>query len=98
MSDDFEQGRFLEFERVKDWWGANLPIIRGQHNFDVLHYDYYRDRETAFEGFSAQELHIPRRIHLARLGDALRFSRQSAMGALSAKQFLTIDRPVRKAG
>ena len=50
----FEQGRFLEFERVKDWWGANLPIIRGQHNFDVLHYDYYRDRETAFEGFSAK--------------------------------------------
>jgi microcin C transport system substrate-binding protein len=50
----FEQGRFVEFERVKDWWGANLPIMRGQHNFDVLHYDYYRDRDTAFEGFSAK--------------------------------------------
>jgi microcin C transport system substrate-binding protein len=50
----FEQGRFLEFERVKDWWGANLPINRGQYNFDVLRYDYYRDRETAFEGFSAK--------------------------------------------
>ena len=22
----FEQGRFVEFERVKDWWGENLPI------------------------------------------------------------------------
>ena len=50
----FEQGRFLEFERVKDWWGANLPITRGQHNFDILRYDYYRDRDTAFEGFSAK--------------------------------------------
>lgn len=50
----FEQGRFVEFERVKDWWGANLPIMRGQHNFDVVHYDYYRDRDTAFEGFSAR--------------------------------------------
>jgi microcin C transport system substrate-binding protein len=50
----FEQGRFLEFERVKDWWGASLPVARGQNNFDVLRYDYYRDRETAFEGFSAK--------------------------------------------
>jgi microcin C transport system substrate-binding protein len=50
----FEQGRFMEFERVKDWWGANLPIVRGQNNFDVLRYDYYRDRDTAFEGFSAR--------------------------------------------
>ncbi len=50
----FEQGRFLEFERVKDWWGTDLPVMRGQNNFDVLRYDYYRERETAFEGFSAK--------------------------------------------
>ena len=50
----FEQGRFLEFERVKDWWGTDLPVMRGQNNFDVLRYDYYRDRDTAFEGFSAK--------------------------------------------
>jgi microcin C transport system substrate-binding protein len=50
----FEQGRYLEFERVKDWWGANLPISKGQYNFDVVRYEYYRDRETAFEGFSAK--------------------------------------------
>ena len=50
----FEQGRYVEFERVKDWWGADLPIMRGQNNFDVLRYDYYRDRDTAFEGFSAK--------------------------------------------
>ena len=50
----FEQGRFLEFDRVKDWWGANLPAARGQFNFDVLRYDYYRDRDVAFEGFTAR--------------------------------------------
>jgi microcin C transport system substrate-binding protein len=50
----FEQGRFLEFERVKDWWGTDLPVMRGQNNFDMLRYDYYRDRDTAFEGFSAK--------------------------------------------
>jgi microcin C transport system substrate-binding protein len=50
----FEQGRFIEFERVKDWWGANLPVTRGLHNFDVVRYEYYRDRDTAFEGFSGK--------------------------------------------
>jgi len=50
----FEQGRFLELERVHDWWGIDLPIVRGQHNFDVLRYEYFRDRETAFEGFTAK--------------------------------------------
>jgi microcin C transport system substrate-binding protein len=47
-------GRFIEFDRVKDWWGADLPVSRGQNNFDVVRYEYYRDRDVAFEGFTAR--------------------------------------------
>ncbi len=47
-------GRFIEFERVKDWWGADLPVSRGQNNFDVVRFEYYRDRDVAFEGFTAK--------------------------------------------
>lgn len=47
-------GRSIEFERVKDWWGAELPVSRGQNNFDVIRYEYYRDREVGFEGFTAK--------------------------------------------
>jgi microcin C transport system substrate-binding protein len=50
----FEPGRHIEYERVKDWWGADLPVTRGQHNFDIVRYEYYRDREVAFEGFTAR--------------------------------------------
>jgi microcin C transport system substrate-binding protein len=50
----FEPGRYIEFERVKDWWGANLPVSRGQYNFDALRYEYYRDRDVAFEGFTGK--------------------------------------------
>jgi microcin C transport system substrate-binding protein len=50
----FEPGRFIEYERVKDWWGADLPVARGQNNFDLLRYEYYRDRDVAFEGFTAR--------------------------------------------
>jgi len=50
----FEAGRYIEYERVKDWWGADLPVSRGQNNFDILRYEYYRDREVGFEGFTAK--------------------------------------------
>jgi microcin C transport system substrate-binding protein len=50
----FEVGHFIEFERVKDWWGAGLPASRGVNNFDIIRYEYYRDREVGFEGFTAR--------------------------------------------
>jgi microcin C transport system substrate-binding protein len=49
----FEAGRFIEYERVKDWWGADLAVSRGQNNFDTVRFEYYRDRDVAFEGFTA---------------------------------------------
>jgi microcin C transport system substrate-binding protein len=50
----FEPGRYIEYQRVMDWWGADLPVSRGQNNFDTLRFEYYRDRDVGFEGFSAQ--------------------------------------------
>ena len=50
----FDAGRYIEFERVKDWWGADLPVSRGQNNFDIVRFEYYRDREVGFEGFTAE--------------------------------------------
>jgi microcin C transport system substrate-binding protein len=50
----FEPGRYIEYERVKDWWGADLPVSRGQNNFDVVRYEFYRDRDVAFEGFTGK--------------------------------------------
>jgi microcin C transport system substrate-binding protein len=49
----FDAGRFIEYNRVTDWWGADLPVARGQNNFDVLRFEYYRDRDVGFEGFTA---------------------------------------------
>ncbi|MEA2951067.1 MAG: microcin transport system substrate-binding protein [Alphaproteobacteria bacterium] len=50
----FEVGRFIEYDRVKDWWGANLPVSVGQNNFDTLRYEFYRDREAGFQAFTAK--------------------------------------------
>jgi microcin C transport system substrate-binding protein len=50
----FEAGRYIEYERVKDWWGAELPARRGQNNFDIVRYEFYRDREGGFQAFTAK--------------------------------------------
>jgi microcin C transport system substrate-binding protein len=49
-----EPGRFIEYVRVKDWWGADLPVSRGQYNFDTVRYEYFRDRDVGFEAFTAK--------------------------------------------
>jgi microcin C transport system substrate-binding protein len=50
----FEAGRYIEYKRVTDWWGADLPVSRGQYNFDTLRFEFYRDRDVGFEGFTAK--------------------------------------------
>jgi microcin C transport system substrate-binding protein len=50
----FEANRYIEFERVKDWWGADLPVSRGLFNFDTVRLEFYRDRDVAFEGFTGK--------------------------------------------
>jgi microcin C transport system substrate-binding protein len=50
----FEPGRFIEYQRVAGWWGESLPVNVGQNNFDTLRYEYYRDRDVGFEGFTAK--------------------------------------------
>jgi microcin C transport system substrate-binding protein len=50
----FEVNRYIEYDRVKDWWGAELPVCRGTYNYDLVRYEFYRDRDVAFEGFTAK--------------------------------------------
>lgn len=51
--ENFEAGRTITYSRVKNWWGANLPINVGRYNFDRVRYDYYRDQTVAHEAFLA---------------------------------------------
>jgi microcin C transport system substrate-binding protein len=48
---DFQAGRSIRYERVPDYWGANLPVNRGTNNFDTIQVDYYRDLTVSFEAF-----------------------------------------------
>lgn len=50
---DFKQGTFVSYKRRPDYWGWNLPVMRGRWNFDEIRLDYYRDRTAGLEAFKA---------------------------------------------
>lgn len=53
---EFEPGRFVTYRKNPDWWGAELPFNRGQHNLDEIRYDYFGDGGVVFEAFKAGEI------------------------------------------
>jgi microcin C transport system substrate-binding protein len=48
-------GRSISYERVPDFWGADLNTNIGQNNFDTVRYEYYRDLTVEFEAFKGGE-------------------------------------------
>ncbi|HWE07579.1 MAG TPA: extracellular solute-binding protein [Rhizomicrobium sp.] len=49
----FEQSRFIEFELDHAYWAKDHPLNVGGANFQRLRYEYFRDRQVAFEAFKA---------------------------------------------
>ena len=48
-------GRTIEYERVEDYWAKDLPVNVGQHNFDILRYEYFRDSTVQMEAFKSDD-------------------------------------------
>jgi len=49
----FDPGRTITYERVKDYWAKDLPVRKGQYNFDELKFTYFLDRTPGFEEFKS---------------------------------------------
>ncbi len=49
---ELSAGHYIEYQRVADYWGKDLPVNVGQFNFDTIRIDFYRQRQTAFEAFT----------------------------------------------
>jgi len=60
-----EQGRSIIYKRVADYWGKDLPVSRGQYNFDIIRYDMYRDENVTLEALKAGAYDF-RREYIAR--------------------------------
>lgn len=55
-------GRNITYERVEDYWAADLPVQRGFNNFDRVIVDYYRDTGVALEAFKAGQFDVNQEV------------------------------------
>uniref|UniRef100_UPI003B52048C extracellular solute-binding protein n=1 Tax=Roseovarius indicus TaxID=540747 RepID=UPI003B52048C len=53
---DLDVNRRVIFKRNPDYWGWDLPINQGRHNFDTIRLEYFADSTAAFEAFKAGEV------------------------------------------
>lgn len=52
----FSAGVHIEYDKVPDYWGADLAVNRGQNNFERIRIDFYRERRAGFEAFKKGEV------------------------------------------
>ena len=52
----FDAGRSITYELNKDYWGFDIPIKKGTENFEIIKYEYYKDRGIEREAFKAGEI------------------------------------------
>ena len=48
----FDAGSRITWERVEDYWGADLPVNVGRNNFDRMVYTYFQDDNAEFLAFT----------------------------------------------
>ncbi len=48
---NLDPGKSFTLQRNPDFWGKELPILKGHHNFDEIRVDFYRDSNALFEAF-----------------------------------------------
>src|SRR6056297_2132405 len=53
--ESYEVNRRIVYKRNPDYWGKDLPINVGRHNFDRIRIEYFADDSAAFEAFKAGE-------------------------------------------
>lgn len=54
--ESFEPGRFVEIERVEDYWGEDIPVRVGTDNYDRIRYEYFLDRTIIRQALKAGQV------------------------------------------
>lgn len=49
-------GQSIEYDRVAEYWGRDLPVNRGLNHFERIRIEFFGDRQAAFEAFKKGEI------------------------------------------
>tara|TARA_Y100001970_G_scaffold57759_1_gene73197 strand:+ start:4420 stop:6222 length:1803 start_codon:yes stop_codon:yes gene_type:complete len=64
--ESLDAGRQIKYERVKNYWAKDLPVNKGQYNFDYIVYDYYKDVNVLIEAFKVGDYDYRREYNVKR--------------------------------
>ncbi len=68
-----EAGDRIVLERREDYWGKDLPVNRGLHNFDTVTVLYFRNENALWEAFTAGVIDLRHETDPARWLDGYDF-------------------------
>lgn len=71
----FEPNRFITFKKNPSYWGHELGLSRGKHNFETIKYEYFADGSGVFEAFKAGEISVFRDNNVSRWLNSYDFPR-----------------------
>ncbi len=70
---DFDPGTFVELTRNPDYWGKDVPFMRGQANLDTIRWEFFADSSLVIEAFKAGELNFNREFNVQTWDDQYDF-------------------------
>ncbi len=50
---NFDAGKFVTYERVRNYWGKDIPVNKGRYNIDEIRYEYYKSLEVLREALKS---------------------------------------------
>jgi microcin C transport system substrate-binding protein len=90
--DSLDPGRQIKYKRVENYWAQDLPVNKGQYNFDYIVYDYYKDSSVLMEAFKVGEYDYRREYNAKRWLSEYKFE-AADKGRVILKEMKN-DRPV----
>ena len=84
-------GKRIVYERVKNYWARDLPVNKGQYNFDKIIYDYYKDSNVLLEAFKVGDYDYRREYNAKRWQNNYNFDSSSRKNVILKE--MKNDRP-----
>ena len=56
LFDSYDINRRIMYRRNPDYWGKDLPLMKGRANFDTIRVEYFADTTAAFEAFKSGDV------------------------------------------
>ncbi|MDP7595295.1 MAG: extracellular solute-binding protein [Pseudomonadales bacterium] len=88
---ELDPGRKIVYQRVEDYWGKDLPVNKGRHNFDRITYDYFGDPSVIHEAHKSGA--VDARIEMVSKNWALLYDFPAVKEGLFIKELIKVESP-----